>query len=188
MSLLRKLHDRTTINIILTMKTKEDCKFFLNGRCTEKKHGLLCPMLCREAVEKEKELKVLKWEHHFPGGRYAGQSVRDIFDIDRSYLGWTYYQWEEFSFEEEILSALNIIDRIAKPGKDWDKFQTWKEKNFTYEEIQQGAEQGGKRRMGRWSHWQKTLREQKRQRAKEYADDERRFCSAGRLAWKNQGH
>ena len=63
-------------------------------------------------------------------GAYADIPVGDILKYDPDYIAWAYYNLEKISFKEDILTQLNITERIAKPGVDKNKYYTWKDAKY----------------------------------------------------------
>jgi len=51
-------------------------------------------------------------------GKYAGQKVGTILEVDKNYLRWVYYRQAKLSFTEDILNQLSIVGEfvIQKPS------------------------------------------------------------------------
>ena len=70
-------------------------------------------------------LKKLSKKSVFSFGKYKGCYVGQVIDLDKTYIGYVYYNINGLSFTDDILDELGIKDNlvISKPSVDADKFR-----------------------------------------------------------------
>ena len=69
--------------------------------------------------------------------KYPDLLVSDVLKVDKTYLPWCYYCLPNISFNDEVLSAMNITEKIEKPGISEQGWSRWKEsysEGFTEEQ------------------------------------------------------
>lgn len=64
-------------------------------------------------------LRTLTKKSRFEAGKYAGQTVEVVMDIEPNYIIHEYFDYSKISFTEDVLIAVGITEpyRIEKPGK-----------------------------------------------------------------------
>ena len=67
-------------------------------------------------------LRVLTNKSKLGFGKYQDMTIADILKINKEYVIWVYYNVSGISFNEELLSQLEINPRIEKPGVDKNAF------------------------------------------------------------------
>lgn len=74
-------------------------------------------------------LRTLTLKSKMKFGKYVDNSVFEIIFVlfQPSYIVWTYYNMSQISFTDDILTLVNITDKIQKPGKNVELGDKWKE-------------------------------------------------------------
>lgn len=136
------------------------------------------------------KLYKMKWDYRFTFGKYEAKRVDEVFAngwYGKTYIAWAYYNKEDITFIDEILDALNIMDRIEKPGSCPEKYDAWV--NTIPEDARQEIERyRNNLHMGVAAHRKALKRRADRNRLEKHEDAMERISGKGYLQWKNQGH
>jgi hypothetical protein len=76
-------------------------------------------------------LRTLTKKSIIQGGKHQGLQVADVLLRSKISLIYSYFNYSGISFTSDVLDELHIAeeDRIAKPGKDVEKFKKYEERN-----------------------------------------------------------
>lgn len=110
------------------------------------------------------ELYTMKWDYRFLRGRFRGKTVRSVYDLGPRWQNWLafyYFTVADVSFDDSILAALDITERIAKPGIDEAAYDRWRNAHPMTEDE---AEAVRLKKMGEASHKKAVMRRRERAR------------------------
>ncbi len=138
-------------------------------------------------------LRKLAWKSVLDFGKYEGQSVKQVFDLNhKRVLRWYYYNLSKISFIPEVLRAIGISEEneIQKPGtnpekgKEIDEEMDRKEKRYCKMAFLDDDEAAKKR-----IYCNKARRKKKDDAVliRSEIQDSREF-SKGRMQRRNHGH
>lgn len=77
-------------------------------------------------------LRTLTRKSIIDGGKNKGLTVQEVLSKSKVDLIYSYFNYSNITFMDDILDELKIYpeDRIAKPGKDPEKFEKYKDRNL----------------------------------------------------------
>lgn len=110
------------------------------------------------------KLYTMKWDYRFLRGRFRGKTVRYVYDLGSRWQNWLvfyYFAVADVSFDDSILAALDVTERIEKPGMDESAFDRWRDAHPMTEEE---AEAVRLYKMGEVSHKKAVMRRREQAR------------------------